>query len=52
MMVKKELEKERIVESTNKKCVCEGCGHERKPIFGVPCNEIICPKCEGLMKDK
>ncbi len=45
-------ETEPITESTNKQCICTGCGHEQKSAYGVPCAELVCPKCQGMLTDK
>lgn len=33
-------------------CVCVRCGNEEKHILGIPCNDMICPKCGNKMKKK
>lgn len=41
-----------LTENTNKRCVCKGCGYEQNVTFGVPCSELICPNCEGILLDE
>lgn len=33
-------------------CICSNCHYEQKHQPGHPCNEQLCPRCNGLMKRK
>jgi hypothetical protein len=31
-------------------CVCPQCGHSQPPERGVPCAQVMCPKCAVAMR--
>ncbi len=37
------------MEETTGVCVCPQCGHKQPHQYGIPCYELICPKCGAVM---
>ena len=31
-------------------CICPSCGHRKRHMPGMPCNQTICPECNNVMK--
>jgi len=40
------------IKTNDERCICPKCGQKISRKMGIPCEEIECPQCDTIMKNK